>query len=128
MTRTSTGALTVLWLAKLVAAGALGFAAYHKFTGNSGDVELFGKLGMEPGGRFVIAVVEALAALLIIVPQTSVYGALLGLCVMVGAIIGHLTAFQLNGIQYAALVLVACITILYIRRHDAKFLRNLLDR
>lgn len=128
MTQQSTATTTVLWVAKLVAAGALGFAAYHKFTDNPGDVKLFTMLGMEPAGRFVIAGLEALAALLILIPQRSIYGAILGLCVMTGAIIGHLSAIGINGIQFASLVAAACLAILYIRRHDATFLRNLLDR
>jgi len=128
MTARAPSTIALLWLAKLAAVGALGFASYHKFVDNPGDVELFTKLGMEPGGRFLIAGIEAFAALLILIPQSTIYGAILGLGVMVGAVIGHLTAFQLNGIQFAALVAAACVTILYIRRHDAKFLRNLLDR
>ena len=127
MSSRSSAATILLGLAKLVAAGALGFAAYHKFVSNPADVDLFTKLGMEPAGRFTIAGLEALAALLIMVPQSTIYGALLGLGIMLGAVIGHLTAFQLSGVQYALLVGAACVTILFVRRHDARFLRNLLD-
>lgn len=128
MTQRSTPVLVALWAAKLVAAGALGFAAYHKFAGNPGDVDLFTKLGMEPAGRYLIGALEGIAAILIIVPMSSIYGALLGLGIMTGAIIGHLTTIGLNGLQYAVLVFAGCLAILYIRRHDARFLRNLWDR
>ena len=128
MTKLSTRDTVIVWIAKLVAAGFLGGAAFLKFKGHDADVVLFEKIGMEPGGRYAVAAFEALAALLILVPQSSIYGAILGLCVMTGAIIGHLTVLGLAKLQFAVLVFLACLTVLYIRRRDAPFLRNLLDR
>ena len=69
-----------------------------------------------------------MAVLLILLPQSTVYGAFLGLGVLIGALIGHLTVLGLGHLPYAALVAASCVTILYIRRHDADFLRNLWGR
>jgi putative oxidoreductase len=119
--------LALLWIAKLVSAGTLGHAALEKFSGAPHAVEMFTLLEMEPGGRILIGAIEALAALLILLPQSAVYGAFLGLGVMLGALIGHLTVLGPGHISYAALVVAGCVTILYIRRDDAGFLRNMWD-
>ncbi len=124
----SLGTVALLWIAKLLAAGILGYAAFLKLLGHQAEIDLFMKLGWEPHGRYLIGGLEIVSALMIIVPQSAIYGAFLGLGIMLGAMIGHLTAFQLDGIQFALLVAAACVTVLYIRRHDAEFIRNLWDR
>lgn len=125
----STPQTICLWIAKLVAIGFLGTAAIFKFIGHQAEVDLFTLLGMEPVGRYLIGGIELLAATLILFPQTAVYGAFLGIGVMCGAVIAHTTtAHGLAGLPFALLVLVSCVLIIYIRRFDAKFLRNLWDR
>ena len=101
---------------------------YLKLTGHDADVELFTRIGMEPGGRYLIGVLEVLSAATLLIPQGVPQGAFLGLGVMFGTIIGHLSSFGLPGIQVAILVAVACLTVLYLRRFDAKLIRNLWDR
>ncbi|MFV1996239.1 MAG: DoxX family protein [Verrucomicrobiales bacterium] len=118
----------LLWVAKLVSASMLAHAAFEKLTGDSHAIEMFTLLEMEPSGRLVIGVIEALATLLILLPQSSVYGALLGLGVMIGATIAHLTVLGCGHLPHAAAVTAGCLTILYLRRDDAGFLRNLWDR
>lgn len=120
--------LVLAWVARLLAAGILSFAGYLKLSGHQAEVELFEKIGMEPTGRVLIGSLELLAALLLLIPQSVLHGAFLGLGIMFGAIIGHLTQIGLPGIQWALLVAVACITVLYLRRYDAVFIRNLWDR
>lgn len=117
--------LVILWIARLTASGILGYASYLKLADNPGDVRLFSELGMEPFGRLLIAALEMLSAVLILVPQSAIYGALLGFGIMIGAIIGHLTVFGPGHLHVALLVLASCGTILWIRRNDAGFLRNL---
>ena len=126
--RETPATLIVLWVAKLVAATFLGIAAYLKLTSAPVEIELFTKLDMEPAGRFIIGVLEMLSAILILLPQSAIYGAFLGLGVMTGAIIGHLTALGIQGVQNAVLVAVCCVVILAIRRKDALFIKHLFDR
>ncbi len=123
----STRATCIVWLAQLAAAGILGYHAYLKLAGHAMEVGLFTRLGMEPVGRYLIGGIEMFAATLLLISPSAVYGALLGLGVMLGAVIGHLTAFHLQGIQYAGLVAGLCLIVLVIRRYDAEFLRNLHD-
>ena len=116
------------WSVRLATAALLGHAALGKFAGAEHDVEMFVQLGLGTSGRILVGLIEMLAVLLILSPHSAVYGALLGLSVMIGAIIAHLTTIGFEGLPHAALVAVGCLAILYIRRHDASFLRNLWDR
>lgn len=124
----STAAHVLLWICKLGAAGILGYAGFLKLRGHDADVRLFTKIRMEPAGRYLIGALEMAAAGMMLIKQSTIQGALLGLGVMLGAIIGHLTVLGLHNIQYAILVALLCISILYIRRRDATFIRNLFDR
>jgi hypothetical protein len=119
---------TILWIAKLGAAGILFYAGHLKLTGDAHEIELFTVLDMEPAGRYLIGALECAAAILLLIPQSAVYGAFLGLGLMCGAMIGHLTTLGLAGIQFAILVAALCTIVLYIRRRDAPFIGNLLDR
>jgi hypothetical protein len=52
---------------------------------------IFTAVGMEPWGRIGSGVVELIASILLVVPRTVVYGALISLVVISGAIFFHLT-------------------------------------
>lgn len=118
----------VLWCAKLIAAAFLGYASYLKMTSAPIEIEIFTKLEMEPAGRYLIGALEGLAALALLVPQSSIYGAFLGLGIMCGAVMGHVTKLGLAGVEFALLVAACCTLVLFLRRHDAPFIGNLLDR
>ncbi len=118
----------LLWIAKLGVAVILGYAGYLKLTDNPGDVALFTELGMEPFGRYLIGALEITVAALVLIRQSAVYGAFLGLGIMMGAIIGELTKLEeFHALPLAIVVAVLCIIILYIRRRDAPFIGNLID-
>lgn len=113
------------WLFRLVAAGILFQTLYFKFTGHPESVELFSKLGVEPWGRWATGVMELITGVLLLVPATVFFGALLGIGLMAGAIVSHLTII---GIQsqgdggtlfiLALVTLVCCAITLYIYRKD----------
>lgn len=65
--------------------------ALPKLMGDPYAVELFSQLGAGDAGRYGVAAIELLAAALLIVPKTAVFGGMLGVAVMLGAIGGHLT-------------------------------------
>lgn len=77
-----------------VAAILLLLAATMKFMGDPGGVQVFAQLGMEPTGRYVIAVVELSAAVLLLSPFAAL-GSVLAVAVMCGAIIAHVTQLGL---------------------------------
>jgi hypothetical protein len=124
-----TSQIVVSWVCQLVACGFLGWAGYLKLTGHPAEVELFDTLGMGDFGRQVVGALEVLAVVLLLIPQSGVYGALLGVGLMCGAVIAHATKIGFGGpFPLALLVLACCLVVLYLRRNEAEFLRNLIDR
>src|SRR3954462_6229514 len=85
-------ALAVLsWLMRITAAVILLQTLFFKFTGAKESVYIFSTLGIEPWGRIGSGVVELIASVLILMPPTVAWGALLSLGVISAAILSHLT-------------------------------------
>ncbi|MEO8637108.1 MAG: DoxX family protein, partial [Gemmatimonadales bacterium] len=88
LTRTAS---IISWACQLVAAAILLQTLYFKFTGAPESVYIFTTLGLEPWGRIGSGVVELIAAILLLIPATAGFGAVLALGVISGAILSHLT-------------------------------------
>jgi uncharacterized membrane protein YphA (DoxX/SURF4 family) len=115
------------WLLRIAAAIILLQTLYFKFTGQSESVELFTKLGVEPWGRIGTGIIELVAGILLLIPSTAFIGALLGVGLMTGAILSHLTVIGIESqgdggqlFMLAILVLLACGIILWLHRQDGK--------
>ena len=78
------------WIVKLIAVIILVQTLYFKFTGAEESVYIFTKLGIEPFGRIGSGIVELIASILILIPRTTLLGALLGAGTMLGAVFSHL--------------------------------------
>lgn len=78
------------WIIKLIAVVILVQTLYFKFSGAEESVYIFTKLGIEPFGRIGSGVVELIASILILIPRTTLLGALMGAGTMLGAIFSHL--------------------------------------
>ncbi|MBI3473457.1 MAG: DoxX family protein, partial [Candidatus Solibacter usitatus] len=65
----------VSWALQAIAAIILLQTLFFKFTGASESVYIFESLGVEPWGRIGTGVVELIAAVLLLIPRTTVYGA-----------------------------------------------------
>jgi len=80
------------WVVRVIAAVIFLFpvGAIPKLMGDPYAVELFNQLGAGDAGRYGVASMELLAAILLIVPKTVVYGGILGVFIMLGAIASHL--------------------------------------
>lgn len=85
----------VTWILRLLAALIMLQTLYFKFSASEESVYIFKTLGMEPYGRIGTGVLELIASVLILYPKTTVYGALLGIGLMAGAIFFHLTKLGL---------------------------------
>lgn len=81
---------TITWILKLTAVVILIQTLYFKFTGAEESVYIFSTLGVEPFGRIGSGIVELIASILILIPRTTLIGALMALGTMVGAILSHL--------------------------------------
>jgi len=80
-----------IWLLRIIPAIVMLQTLYFKFTAAPESVYIFSTLGMEPAGRIGIGCLELAASILLLIPRTSPFGALLGVGLMAGAIVSHLT-------------------------------------
>src|SRR6266516_5682661 len=78
------------WALRLIVAVILVQTLFFKFTAAKESVYIFTTLGMEPWGRIGSGVAELIASILLLLPQTVVFGAILSLGVISGAIFFHL--------------------------------------
>ncbi|NBB78174.1 MAG: hypothetical protein GVY36_01830 [Verrucomicrobia bacterium] len=120
------------WILQILVACVLGASAIAKLAGNAESIMLFENLGMEPGGRYLIALLELIAALLLLVPFSATWGAILVWGVMTGALIAHLTKLGMAGAMLpmtlaAALNWCASAAIIFLRRHQTEFVRCMFD-
>jgi len=86
----------LLWALRIVPAVILFQTLFFKFSGAEESVYIFTRLGAEPYGRIGSGVFELIAALLLLYPRTTLLGAILGLGVMSGAIVSHLTVLGID--------------------------------
>lgn len=113
-----------IWVLKLIAAYIMLQTLYFKFTAQTESVELFTKLGMEPWGRIGTGIGELIASILILIPRTTLIGALMGLGLMSGALFFH---FSKLGIyfggdailfSYAVITFVCCAVLIIVHRKN----------
>lgn len=121
------------WIFRLFAAIILAQTLYFKFTGHPDTVAIFTALDMEPGGRIIVGVLELIAAILLLVPSTVVYGAILAWGVMTGAIIGHLTDIGIEGgllqLFLLGVAVWVCATVLIVlHRKQLAIIRHMFEK
>ncbi len=90
------GKTIFIWVVKLIVAIILVQTLFFKFTGAEESIYIFTKLGIEPFGRIGSGIVELIASILILIPRTTLLGALLGAGTMLGAIFSHLFALGIE--------------------------------
>ena len=91
------------WALRGIAAIILLQTLFFKFTGAKESVYIFTTVGnwlglgfMEAWGRIGSGIAELIAAVLLLLPQTVVFGSILSLGVISGAIFFHLTALGIT--------------------------------
>ncbi len=119
------------WLLRIIVAIILVQTLFFKFTAAPESVELFTKLGVEPWGRIATGVMELIASVLLLINATLLFGALLSLGLMFGAILSHITIIGIEsnadgGVLFmlAIIVFVASLIILFIHRQQGVLFIN----
>jgi uncharacterized membrane protein YphA (DoxX/SURF4 family) len=115
----------LIWVLRLIAAVIMLQTLFFKFSASPESIYIFKTLGMEPYGRIGTGVMELVASILILYPKTTVYGAVLAVGLMAGAIFFHLTKLGLvvmdDGGQlfiYALLVFISSLALAIIYRQQ----------
>jgi uncharacterized membrane protein YphA (DoxX/SURF4 family) len=115
------------WIVRIIVAVVLLQTLFFKFTGAKESVYIFSTLGAEPWGRIGSGVVELVGAILLLIPRTAVYGGILALGTISGAIFAHLTKLGIavsavddHGELFALalVVFIGSLVVLYIRRSE----------
>lgn len=124
-----------IWILRLLAAIILLQTLYFKFSAAPESIYIFSRLGMEPWGRIGTGIFELIAGVLILIPATTVWGCLLAIVLMAGAIFFHLTSLgvsvQNDGGQlfiYALLVFLSSIALAIIKRKDLIIAKKIFTR
>ena len=109
-----------IWIVKLIAVVILVQTLFFKFTGAEESVYIFRTLGIEPYGRIGSAIVELIASILILIPRTTLLGAVLALGTMMGAIFSHIfvLGIEVKGdggtlFALAIITLICCLILVY---------------
>jgi hypothetical protein len=113
------------WVLQIVVALILFQTLFFKFSGAEESKYIFRTLGMEPVGRIGSGIAEAIAVVLLMMPRTVVFGAIISLGVISGAIMSHLTKLGIvvqndGGLLFALaiVVFVGSLSILVLRREQ----------
>ncbi|CAM3635505.1 DoxX family protein [Flavobacterium gelidilacus] len=112
-----------IWVLRLVVAIILLQTLFFKFTAAPESVYIFSTLGIEPYGRIGSGIVELIASVLILIPRTTLLGAIIGLGTMTGAILSHVTklGIEVNNdggalFTMAIVVFVSCAILIYVNK------------
>ncbi len=121
------------WILRIFTAVIFTQTLYFKFTGHQDSVEIFSALKIEPSGRILIGILELVSAILILVPGTVVYGAILAWGIMGGAIIGHCTVIGFEGDNLSLFLLgvavwVSATILLVLHRDQLPILRHMFEK
>jgi len=114
-----------IWVLRILAALILLQTLFFKFTAAPESVYIFSVIGMEPWGRIGIGVLELIASVLILIPSTTLYGSVMAVALMAGAVFFHLTKLGISVLNdggqlfiYALVVLFSSAALIIIKRKD----------
>lgn len=119
---------TIIRIVAIVIAVILVQTLYFKFTAAPESVHIFKTVGLEPFGRIGIGVLELIAALLLLIKRTTIYGAILSISLISGAIFLHLTKLGIEvmndgGLLFCLALIVFILSLLIVilkKRRDFK--------
>ncbi len=101
----SRAATVALWAAQIAAAAMFLFAGTLKLSGAPMMVAMFDVIGIGQWFRYLTGSIEVVSAILLLIPSLALFGALLLIPTMVGAVLTHL--FIVGGSPAIPIVLLA---------------------
>ncbi len=106
-----------LWTLQVVLAALFLLAGGAKLMGAAPMVALFNAIGIGQWFRYVTGLIEVGAAIALVVPRLAVFGALLLVPTMIGAIVTQLFIVRASPLPPAVL-LIGAVVVLWARRHE----------
>jgi putative oxidoreductase len=118
----------ILWAAQVVVCFVLIRSSFNKFRGAEKSVYIFTKIGFGSFERYLVALEELLASVLIVIPQTIVIGSIFALFTSISALLFHSTSLGLEVkkdkgrlFQLALLLLALSLLIFILRFQELAF-------
>ncbi|MFN0030614.1 MAG: DoxX family protein [Flavobacteriales bacterium] len=113
----------MLWCLRIIPAIILLQTLFFKFSASQESVYIFSTLGVEPYGRIGAGISELIAAVLLLMPRTTLLGALLGAGIMAGALLSHIASLGIEVMgdggylfALAIITLLCCSVLVYLLR------------
>ncbi len=106
-----------LWVVQTALAGMFLLAGGSKLVGAPAMVTLFNTIGVGQWFRYVTGLIEVGAAIALLVPSIAVFGALVLVPTMIGAVATELFIVGDSAIPPAVLLLGA-VAVVWVRRHQ----------
>ena len=106
-----------LWAVQIVLAGLFLLAGGSKLVGAPAMVTLFNTIGVGQWFRYVTGLIEVGSAIVLLVPSIAVFGALVLVPTMIGAVATELFIVGDSAIPPAVLLLGA-VAVVWVRRHQ----------
>jgi uncharacterized membrane protein YphA (DoxX/SURF4 family) len=113
----STAWTVVLWVLRVLVAALFLFAAFAKLSGQQMMVDEFNTVGLGQWFRYFTGLLELVGGLAVLAPPISAFGALLLLCVDVGAFIAQVGVLHQDWIH--TVVIAAILAALVYLQRDA---------
>src|SRR5690242_4075742 len=111
------------WILRIIAAVIMLQTLYFKFTAQPESIYIFTTVGMEPWGRILTGAGELVASVLLLLPRTVVFGAILSILLMAGAIMTHVLILGIEVMgdhgqlfAYACFVFASSLILLFIHK------------
>lgn len=112
--------IMVSWIIRLILSSIFTIAAYLKFSGAHAMILMFNIIGVGQWFRFVTGGIELLAAIFLMIPKLTGFGAVLIIGVMAGAIATHLYIIGGSFTFPLALLLTSMLELFISRRQIQK--------
>jgi putative oxidoreductase len=106
----------VTWVLRIAVAALFLLAAFMKLSGNPQMVEEFGVVGLGDWFRIFTGLVEVLGAAAVLYPATTAWGALLLLCVDIGAFFAQVFRIHMD-IIHTLVIGAVLLVLIYLTRH-----------
>ncbi len=123
------------WALQGLAALIMVQSLFFKFSAAPESVYIFQRVGLGEAGRIGTGLAEAITSVLLLIPATAWLGALLGVALMGGALLSHLTllGIEVQGdggylFLLALVVLLSCLGVLWLRRAQIPLLGSRLGK
>lgn len=120
-----------IWALRLIPAIIFLQTLFFKFTGAPEPIFIFDTLGVGDFGRYGTGIMELISAILLLIPSKTWMGAVLGVGIMAGAILSHLTVLGIEvmgdgGLLFmmGVVAFICCAILVWINRQEVPVLKN----